>query len=133
MLIVWSVRRGEQQPTALRPLSDAEKGLVASGERSDLGRSADRETSVRRPRIRTSQVAIAIGVEPTMMLTVGTVAELSRANSVSLRSNDTPVRIEADEAVSLEHWTQTRTRSPEARLGYLRTSCRHVTEDQPYS
>jgi hypothetical protein len=37
-----------------------------------------------------------------MMLTVGTVAELSRANSVSLRSNDTPVRIEADEAVSLE-------------------------------
>jgi hypothetical protein len=37
-----------------------------------------------------------------MMLTVGTLAELSRANNVSLRSNDTPVRIEADEAVSLE-------------------------------
>jgi hypothetical protein len=52
--------------------------------------------------IRTSLVAIAIGVEPTMMLAVGTVAELTRAHSVSLRSKDTPVRIEADEAVSLE-------------------------------
>jgi hypothetical protein len=52
--------------------------------------------------IRTSMVAVAIGVEPTMMLAVGTVAELTRANSVSLRSKDTPVRLEADEAVSLE-------------------------------
>lgn len=52
--------------------------------------------------IRTSRVAVAIGIEPTMMLAVGTVAELTRANSVSLRSQDTPVRVEADEAVSLE-------------------------------
>ncbi|MCW2540963.1 MAG: hypothetical protein JWN95_2688 [Frankiales bacterium] len=52
--------------------------------------------------IRTSMVAVAIGVEPTMMLAVGTVAELMRASSVSLRSKDTPVRLEADEAVSLD-------------------------------
>ena len=37
-----------------------------------------------------------------MMLTVGTVSGAEPRNSVSLRSNDTPVRIEADEAVSLE-------------------------------
>jgi hypothetical protein len=104
MLIVWSLRRGEQQPTELRPLSDAEKG--ASRVRQTIGsrqiRGSRDQCPASRPRIRTSQVAIAIGVEPTMMLTVGTVAKLSRANSVSLRSNDTSVRIEADEAVSLE-------------------------------
>ena len=52
--------------------------------------------------VRTSYVAIAVGIEPTMMLAVGTVAELARANSVSLRSKDTPVRVDADETVSLE-------------------------------
>jgi hypothetical protein len=52
--------------------------------------------------IRTSQVAIAVGIEPTMMLAVGTIAELRRANSVSLRSNEAPIRVEADEAASLE-------------------------------
>lgn len=37
-----------------------------------------------------------------MMLAVGTLGDLLRANSVSLRSSDEPVRVEADEAVSLD-------------------------------
>ena len=53
-------------------------------------------------RIRSSRVAIAVGIEPTMMLAVGSLADLLRANSASLRSSDAPVRVEADEAVSLD-------------------------------
>jgi hypothetical protein len=52
--------------------------------------------------IRVPQIAIAIGIEPTMMLAVGPIEELRRASSVSLRSKDTPVRLEPDEAVTLE-------------------------------
>lgn len=79
--------------------------------------------------IRTSRIAIAVGIEP---LAVGTVAELTRAHGVSLRSKDTAIRIEADEAVSLEALDADADTSPSARPAYSRTSCRHVTKDQPY-
>ncbi|HEX8081088.1 MAG TPA: DUF4062 domain-containing protein [Jatrophihabitans sp.] len=52
--------------------------------------------------IHSSTVAIAAGVEPTMMLAVGTLNELRNANSISFGLGGNPVRLEPDEAVSRE-------------------------------
>jgi hypothetical protein len=50
--------------------------------------------------IGSTTVAIAVGVEPTTMLAVGSISELRNANSVSLGISSEALRLEPDEAAS---------------------------------
>jgi hypothetical protein len=52
--------------------------------------------------VNSDMVAIAVGLEPTVMLAVGKLEDLRQTNSISLNTSDKPVRILPDEAVSRE-------------------------------
>lgn len=47
-----------------------------------------------------ARLAIAVGVNPTMMLSFGRVAQLPRSSASMLSLSDRPIRVEADESVS---------------------------------
>jgi hypothetical protein len=50
--------------------------------------------------VETSEIALAVGVDPVMMLSTGRVAQLPRQSAIMLSTSDSPVRVRSDERVS---------------------------------
>jgi hypothetical protein len=109
----WNQRAADAELRQVRVAASGQVSVITSLPRGQMAAIFDaedaRQQTARSLRlvgalqlIRSEKVAIAIGLERTMMLAIGQLADLRHVNSVSLRGSDKPVRVTPDEAVSRE-------------------------------